>query len=125
MTSKPEYTTRIQEIEARLAAASKGPWKHYINHTQIGDCAHVDMGYKEWLRNADAELVANSHSDIRFLLDELKRREEQVRVMKNVLGNVRSMVDEYECRGDEDCDHCLIVHHTIDPALAAVEGLGG
>jgi hypothetical protein len=33
------------------------------------------------------------------------------------LEDARDYVDEQECRGDEDCDHCLVVHHTIDPAL--------
>jgi len=37
------------------------------------------------------------------------------------LKNARAVVAEYECRGDEDCDHCQVIHHIIDPAIAKAE----
>lgn len=42
-------------------------------------------------------------------------------VMEETLSHIQSYVDAQECRGDEDCDHCLIVYQTIEPALTAIE----
>lgn len=39
------------------------------------------------------------------------------RKLRECLTGVRAMVNEQDCRGDEDCDHCMIVYHTIDPVL--------
>lgn len=38
--------------------------------------------------------------------------------LRNALVEVRALVSEQECRGDEDCDHCLIIHGVIDRAFA-------
>lgn len=38
--------------------------------------------------------------------------------LRKALRDVREAVSSGECRGDEDCDHCHIVHEIIDPALS-------
>lgn len=38
--------------------------------------------------------------------------------LRHALVEVRALVSEQECRGDEDCDHCLILHGVIDRAFA-------
>jgi hypothetical protein len=40
-----------------------------------------------------------------------------------VLTDVQDMVNEQDCRGDEDCDHCVIVHHTLDPAMSEIHAI--
>lgn len=42
--------------------------------------------------------------------------------MLTALKEARSMANELECRADEDCDHCQLVHHVLDPVIAKAEG---
>jgi hypothetical protein len=58
--------------------------------------------------------ISNANTGVMMALHEKAKRFEKV------LREVRAQVEEQDCRGDEDCDHCLIVHQTIDPALNAV-----
>lgn len=48
----------------------------------------------------------------------------QLKRYREALEHVKALVNEQECRGDEDCDHCLIVYHVIEDALAKCEACG-
>jgi len=74
----------LQEIEARLHAATEGPWHrgqgyeqedpgHYIYSAQdnIGLIVYADA--EGIIREVDREFIAHAPSDIRWLLDEVKR----------------------------------------------------
>lgn len=52
--------------------------------------------------------------DAQFCSDWLKR---EMHRLFDTLAAVRGAVEAGECRGDEDCDHCYIVHKLIDPTL--------
>lgn len=74
---------RRQEIEARLAAASQGPWRAYQHNYggvyEVCDCGHdyhvvpTEGGPRlgESGAAADADLIAHAPADLRWLLDSL------------------------------------------------------
>jgi len=74
---------RIEEIKERLAKATPGPWRD----GQIGnfrvygpDGRGSDSGLLSTAFNREnATFIANSPSDIQFLLDEVERLEELVK----------------------------------------------
>ncbi len=78
--------TREQEIEARLAAATPGPWRVVGTGTPhrgrvlveelgraIETIAETYCGAYEGHGAANADLIANAPADIRYLLDEVAR----------------------------------------------------
>ena len=83
-------TSKIDEIKDRLAKATPGPWKAFKTTDGrkllgIGDAnaeGVFDVGFGVWRdgdeRDANADLIANSPSDIQYLLDEVERLEQQI-----------------------------------------------
>lgn len=96
--------TRIEEIEARLAAATPGPWEAAFGGTDAlvkkPDGSSISCGdiiYAHRYPKADATFIANAPDDIRYLLDELRAaRKEIARVRKLVLATLSGqlVVDE-------------------------------
>lgn len=68
---------RLQEIRARLDAATPGPWKrdrHEILTVDVDD----ETGWETCIADAygdpaDADLIAHAPDDLRWLLDEVER----------------------------------------------------
>jgi hypothetical protein len=95
--------SRLEEISARLAKATPGPW--YAHHCKAGkdtecwckvvgtspDPEHDDMDNVIGLGSCvadDADLIAHAPSDLRFLLDHVAKLED--------------IVDKYRCH---NCVH--------------------
>lgn len=131
--------TRVQKIEARLASASPGPWgvaeRSVVN--EDGRITTVDGCYKPG-RVLDAHteqkntalFISHTPTDIRFLLDELKRLGETIQLIKEKMLPTLNYMKGVSC--EQNCDpsvgfHCPECCITTDlrEALAAVEGLGG
>lgn len=82
--------TREQEIEERLEAATPGPWDVLPGFTDVGyadmeitrhcDLDNIAIGYPHDERNkADADLIVNAQSDLRYLLTENARLRSELR----------------------------------------------
>lgn len=88
---------RIEEIKERLSKATRGPWAYDDDRTDGDYCIHVKgavpdtnpslirdadgvVGSSEWiyLRYEDAEFIANSRSDVEFLLNEISALQDRV-----------------------------------------------
>ena len=74
---------RLEEIKARLNAATLGPWR--ADHAEGEDQRHIwGTGYGEYvcmlccIAPPDAELIVNAPNDITYLLSEVERLNEAV-----------------------------------------------
>jgi hypothetical protein len=84
---------------------------------------------EEWAQNRGMGSQSNEPRSLGILCAEevafeagFSSRDAEVERLKSALSLVKSLVEEQECRGDEDCDHCLIIYGTIDPALQEIGG---
>ena len=79
---------RLNEIQARLSAATPGPWEHG-HHWDSSEWIKGGIGGRkfrpasdttyEWLpTSADAEFIANAPADVAFLLAELRKARESL-----------------------------------------------
>ena len=103
---------RIREIRERLSRATPGPWRvrpdigsiHGPDGKAIQTGGEHFTGEEPW---ANAHLVANTPSDLEYLLDLLAERDRQVRVMKNALEEIKrhklSVHSEMEMRWNYEC----------------------
>ena len=94
MTHAPTHKSRLEEISARLNAATPGPWRVYVaidarDHTVYGNFKSKPYLLAEIWHNGlrpneehgefaqqqshNADLIANAPSDITFLLSEVER----------------------------------------------------
>ena len=81
---------RIEEIEKRLNNATSGDWIYSKHRDTHDSCIHTKDAVEEygyigekggvvgssewiWISDEDGNFIANSKSDIQFLLDEIKR----------------------------------------------------
>lgn len=89
-----EIDKRIDEIEARLKAATPGPWRikpsaferHCIgSDTRSTAKALFNMGSEDAEVEANAELIAHAPEDERYLLDALRAAEEKVDELEDAL----------------------------------------
>jgi hypothetical protein len=65
--------------------------------------------------------IPMSKSDLDFYdgcKDALPLLLNEITKLRDAIKDIRDYVDEQECRGDEDCDHCFVVHLVIDKAIA-------
>lgn len=83
-------TDRLSEIEARLKAATPGPWKRYEAewYQQVISnpdprpemYKHSDIAERVGAR-VNAEFIAHAPEDMAYLLDRIKQLEEEVRLL--------------------------------------------
>lgn len=107
-----------------------GPKNSAINQSdEIGWLEPFDCDVEIALDQITRDLQIRGQ--IRFMLIKLTNSnmavimamKEKVDRLREALKTVRALVDEQdclECRGDEDCDHCLAIYQVIDPALAGI-----
>ena len=72
---------REREIETRLAAATPGEWSWAGDELLAGDEFVLYSGVQNDIRidnPADKDLIANTPSDLRYLLDTVRELREQV-----------------------------------------------
>lgn len=92
--------TDLAPIEGRLAAATPGPWECGLYQSVM-----AQYGAKICNANADcnADLIAHAPTDLRTVIDDLKRtREERDKLQQDVChecGMVRFTGNEESCKG--------------------------
>ena len=69
---------RLQEIRARLDAATPGPWERWNDGMRIWSRARPDAQFgvdvaDVYASHATADLIAHAPADIAWLLDEVER----------------------------------------------------
>lgn len=81
----PMTPERLAEIEARVDAATPGPWHardrgigHELHHGAADDCKQnwcedVNGEHRETFRRGDAEFIAAARNDVPALLAEVRR----------------------------------------------------
>jgi len=52
------------------------------------------------------------------MTDELEKLRVENSLFRSALKELRTAIDQGECRADEDCDHCHLIYEIIDPVLA-------
>lgn len=68
--------SRLQEIQARLDAATAGAWEWHAEEGAILTAAGTVIGDPgAWLRASDADLIAHAPDDLRYLLDRVRELE--------------------------------------------------
>lgn len=50
-------------------------------------------------------------------------KDEIIRVLVGALKELAESLATMECRSDEDCDHCFMLHHLLEPALYEAEAI--
>jgi hypothetical protein len=87
---------RIDEIRARLEAATPGPWRHYQN---LGDTWTVCWESEDGKQGRavgdidemqDASFIATAPEDVRYLLEELDKAQLAIRTLA---GSLQSNLD--------------------------------
>ena len=91
--------SRIEEIEARLAAADQGQWR--MDDTVLGTYI-LSGGYgKVWpiiakcSHEPDADLIANAPADLRWLTSEVRRLREALSEITRVTGLADAQAGPY------------------------------
>ena len=107
---------RIDQIEARVNAATEGPWeasclydvtdKTYIEECEFGfigmtqiEVERAGIEYSQWRYfdfespqqkqiHADAEFIAHAREDVPFLLNEIKRLNKMIDITRNTLNSI-------------------------------------
>ncbi len=128
---------RVGEIQARLSAATPGPWKT-IRHdlslyveAESGEGLQANLGYVGNRPDNDAEFIASAPADVAYLLAELRARDEALgRVeeaaetletyAKNTRYNNHNLERHWEARADA---YEKSARH-IRAAVAAATGVG-
>ena len=98
---------RLQEIRDRLGKIRPGEWSKYgisalINygkkHCGMWDISERRDGETHVmpLYDEDADLIANSPADIKFLLDALDQSQEENKLLQRKFSNLNKIVDEYQ-----------------------------
>ena len=84
---------RLQEIRARLDAATPGPWENEFGVVADanGNRHYIPNEYGDWDNPADPDFIAHAPADIAWLLDEVER-----------LRNTKVSVAQPLCDGGED-----------------------
>ena len=81
-----KISIRLQEIRNRLVEATEGDWEHDKTNSAGDFCIYAKgsgkgvVGSSEWiwLSDANAKFIANSKSDVQFLLDEIENLAKQL-----------------------------------------------
>lgn len=121
---------RVAEIAARLESATPGPWEttqaadeesttwieapsgDVLNHDECGH-GHMRENFA-WMRRADADLIANAPSDLRYLMAE-------VAALRGRLAAVEWLADEWDKVSDKEMSFRFAVS-LLRAALATGEG---
>ncbi len=98
---------RVEEIRARLAAATRGPWSAPTDDADAlygeGGAAYVGS---LCAREEDESLIANAPADIAYLLERLERAEKVVanpllrRALETFVKEEQFDLDEWNVSGD-------------------------
>ena len=125
-------TRTLSELREIATSATPGPWEARVK-------ARIDPGYYEGYAGAGPEHASywEPGKDGRHVSGESKAERDGAFIAAfnpqvvlallgcaKVLKDVRASVLELECRADEDCDHCQMIYHEIDPALKQLEAAG-
>lgn len=76
-----DHAARLASIEARLDAATPGPWE-FDETTSIIDAGEVSVAHVHITHDdsgsANADLIAHAPADLRYLLDRVRELEKTV-----------------------------------------------
>lgn len=97
----PADHTRLREIEARLEAATPGPWRWELCGDDVCDCAalsgehygdvlFLSAGYGDDRIPAKPEytLIENAPADLRYLLERVRAQSERIEALEAAVGEV-------------------------------------
>jgi hypothetical protein len=87
---------QLTEIEARVSAATPGPWTTYDDDSE-----------------ADAEFIAHAREDIPALLAEVKQLREQVRVVRLVGEDYNAAIEQLHLVYGPDAEPFISVIETV------------
>lgn len=85
MNAQPLTDHQLDEIEARAAAATPGPWKRkaelasHIVYVDSPDGTFSVLWNAEWATDADGEFTAHARKDVPALLAEVRRLQDKAR----------------------------------------------
>lgn len=115
-----DITERLAEIEARVEAATEGPWRFQPegeSHCGEPQCCSDYWDNRIWgadrvlaeshmLSEADAEFVAHARTDVPWLIEQVRQRDEvieRVRALVEVLGPLRAALEgDVEVKEEND-----------------------
>ena len=118
---------RRAQIEARLEAATPGPWR--VNrYDHGGGRAHIEEPRRtliaDFYREGDREMLAHAPADLRWLLDALSAAEAERDALAATVGRVRALADEWEKNlalwGKQPSPEALVI--TLADLRGALEG---
>jgi hypothetical protein len=133
----------VGEIEARLSAATPGPWEefwrgHIHARDERGTVSICQTFGPEDQIHADAEFIANAPADVAYLLAELRKAHEALAAVESVHyegiayaddvaeGSDETIPDDYEhhfCQEDGEDWPCTTMA-ALRAAVAAANGDG-
>ena len=94
---------RVGEIEARLAAATPGPWNVYRNDREVnmwvlsGDGSlECNLGYLGNRPENDAEFIAAAPADVAYLLAELRKAHEALLLHESFRDLIMALAEKWE-----------------------------
>jgi len=102
---------RINEIEARLQAATPGPWEKSMNKYSVWSNGINDLVCSQ-VSIRDANFIAHAPDDLRWALDEIKVKDAEIKELELQLKTSRyhglkifdegmSLIDEVEAKDAE------------------------
>ena len=97
---------RLDEIQARLSAATPGPWEIIGGNEYL---TGIDVAIGSWdeggIRLRDAEFIAMAPGDVRYLLAELRKAHEALARVEGL--HQREVIAVHEGYGEEAiCTEC-------------------
>ena len=88
---------RLDEIQARLDAATPGPWEIIGGNEYL---TGIDVAIGSWdeggIRLRDAEFIAMAPADVRYLLAELRKAHEALERVEELIGWIDAASDDNE-----------------------------
>lgn len=101
----PDTEQRLREIEERASRATPGPWEAYgvggihMDGTSDGYSLRTARGrrlHSPYMTQADADFAAHAREDVPWLLSLLREREEENRRLRQIIADVRRLVETVE-----------------------------
>ena len=124
---------RLNKIEARANAATKGPWEVLGRNDVVRDAGHCTCGMPtgvyghEWACGAeqvaqaaevDSEFIAHARTDVPWLIEQVRKRDAALRAVLELADRWATQSTDYDEDTEQQIDDGKAIVRAIEEALS-------